>query len=55
MEDQVQGLQSKGIKAECLSSMQHARTRADVLDRFQRNPPDLSLLFVTPEALTTRE
>lgn len=49
MKDQVDSLQSVGISAACINSMQTNREKIDVADRIRRR--DLKLLYIAPERL----
>ena len=53
MENQVAAMRGRGIACSMLSSAQPAAERADTLGRLQASPPQLSLLFVTPELIST--
>lgn len=53
MEDQVHGLQSKGVAADFLSSTRTAAQRTCILQDLRSSQPSLKLLFVTPELLAT--
>ncbi|KAK9833042.1 hypothetical protein WJX74_005167 [Apatococcus lobatus] len=53
MENQVAAIQGRGIACSMLSSVQSAAERTETMRRLQTSPPQLSLLFVTPELLST--
>ena len=53
MENQVAAMRARGIPCSMLSSAQPAAERAETMRRLQTNPPELSLLLVTPELLAT--
>jgi hypothetical protein len=53
MQDQVQGFQNKGIRAEFLSSTQAAAQRQSILQDLHSGRPTTQLLFVTPELVAT--
>lgn len=49
MKDQVDALQSVGISAACINSMQTQREKIDVADKIRRR--ELKLLYIAPERL----
>ena len=53
MQDQVAGLQAKGVPSEHLSSSQTQAERQRVLTDLTSASPTIKLLFVTPELIAT--
>ncbi len=49
MKDQVDSLQSVGVSAACINSMQTTRDKMDVADKIRRR--ELKLLYIAPERL----
>lgn len=55
MQNQVDALRAKGVKAELLCSVQSGTTREAVLAAMQASPCELELVFVTPESLASQQ
>ncbi|KAI3435708.1 hypothetical protein D9Q98_001766 [Chlorella vulgaris] len=53
MQDQVESLRARGLRADFLSSTRSEGERRRLLDDMQQRKPDTQLLFVTPELLST--
>ncbi|EFN54249.1 hypothetical protein CHLNCDRAFT_16802, partial [Chlorella variabilis] len=53
MQDQVQALRARGLRADLLSSTRTEADRRRLLEDLQQHRPDTQLLYVTPELLAT--